>query len=147
MPSLPLPTEDDEHRAFVAWLRLKGYTFHHSPNATGHTAEARRRAGRMKALGTSPGFPDLIIFTGRHRIAIELKRRKGGRATPEQRQWLEVLAAHGFHAAICNGRDEAVEFVESVTKSPATDAQTDAYKQGFIDCAIGPMTYDSSSPF
>lgn len=112
--ALDLPTEDAEQRALVAWLRIRGYAFHHSPNATGHTAEARRRAVHMKQLGTSRGFPDLLVFKDGQRIAIELKRQRGGSVTPEQRQWLEVLAAHGFEAAVCHGRDEAVEFIERV---------------------------------
>lgn len=107
-----LPTEDQEQRTLVAYLRVKGYKLHHSPNATGHTAEARRRAGRMKAAGTSKGFPDLLVFTGKNSYAIELKRRKGGKVTPEQREWLQVLAAHGFKVAVCRGAGEAIQLIE-----------------------------------
>jgi len=106
-------TEDQEQRAFIAWLRARRYTFHHSPNATGHTPEARRRASVMRANGTSKGFPDLLVFAEGHNFAIEMKRKKGSVTSPEQRQWLKTLAAHGFSAAVCHGRDEAVEFIES----------------------------------
>lgn len=116
MAGLPLPTEQQEAEALAAWLRVKGYWFTHIPNETGSDPAARRRAVRMKRAGVSRGFPDYLIFTVKHCIAIELKRQKGGKATPEQRAWLEVLAAHGFYTAICHGRDEAVEFVESVVK-------------------------------
>lgn len=112
-----LPTEDAEQRALVQWLRLRGYAFHHSPNATGHTPEARRRAGRMKAAGTSAGFPDLLVFAHGKRIAIELKRQKGGRASKEQLDWLTRLANYGFEAAVCHGAAEAIEFIESVVRA------------------------------
>lgn len=107
------PTEEQEQRMLVQYLRLHGYTLHHSPNETGHTPEARRRAGRMKAAGTSKGFPDLLIFKGSDRWAVELKRTVGGRATPEQKEWLHVLAAHGFKSAICHGYKEAIDFIEN----------------------------------
>lgn len=111
-----IPTEDAEQRQVVAWLRIHGYAFHHSPNETGGSMEAKRRAGRMKALGTSRGFPDLLVFARGKRIAIEMKRKKGGTATKEQRSWLTRLTNYGFESAICHGADEAIEFIESVIK-------------------------------
>ena len=108
------PTEQQEAEALAAYLRIRGYDFTHIPNETGSSPEAKRRAIRMKRAGVSKGFCDYLIFAEGKRIAIELKRRKGGRASPEQKKWLEVLAAHGFDAAVCHGRDEAVEFIEEV---------------------------------
>lgn len=109
-----VPTEQQESESFAAWLRVKGYPFTHIPNETGHTPDAKRRAIRMKRAGTSPGFPDYLVFPETRRIAIEMKRKKGGTVKPEQRKWLETLAAAGFACAITKGRDEAVEFVETV---------------------------------
>lgn len=109
-----IPTEQQESEALAAYLRIRGYPFTHIPNETGHTPEAKRRAIRMKRAGTSPGFPDYLVFPNNRRIAIELKRKKGGTVKPEQRKWLEVLAASGFECAIAKGRDEAVEFIETV---------------------------------
>lgn len=106
------PTEQQEAEALAAYCRIKGYDFTHIPNETGGDMAARRRAVRMKRAGTSKGFPDYLIFTKIKCYAIELKRRKGGRATPEQRKWLEVLAAHGFVAAVSHGADEAIELIE-----------------------------------
>lgn len=109
-----LPTEQQEGEALAAWLRTKGYPFSHIANETGSDPAARRRAVRMKRAGVSRGFPDYLVFPPGHNIAIELKRQKGGRATPEQREWLQVLARNGFKAAICHGRDDAVEFIEEI---------------------------------
>ena len=109
-----LPTEQQEAEALAAYLRTKGYDFTHIPNETGSDPAARRRAVRMKRAGVSRGFPDYVIFAGGIRFAIELKRKKGGKASPEQRAWLEVLAAYGFECAIANGAEEAIEFIEEV---------------------------------
>ena len=110
------PTEQQEAEALAAYLRIKGYDFTHIPNETGSDPAARRRAVRMKRAGVSRGFPDYLIFINGKRIAIELKRRKGGRASPEQRKWLEILAASGFECAVANGADEAIEFINTVIR-------------------------------
>lgn len=109
--TVAIPTEQQEAEALAIWLTVHGYTFTHIPNETGSDPAARRRAVRMKRAGVSKGFPDYLIFKDGKKWAIELKRRKGGRASPEQRKWLGILAAHGFIAAVCNGCDEAVAFL------------------------------------
>lgn len=110
--SLPVPTEADEARTLVSYLRLRGYRFHHSPNETGSSMEARRRAIRVKREGTSPGFPDYLIITSRGVIAIELKRTKGGTVSPEQREWIEALNVAGVPAYVCRGAEQAIKLVE-----------------------------------
>lgn len=111
-------TEAEEQVRFVNWCRARGYKIHHSPNETGSSPEARRRAIRMKRAGTSKGFPDLLVFIDEPRIAVAIEMKstaKTARATPEQREWLKVLSKHGFHAAICHGFEEAKEFILSTT--------------------------------
>lgn len=107
-----LPTEQQEAEALAAYLNINGYRFTHIPNETGSDPRARARAVRMKRAGVSRGFPDYLIFANGIRIAIELKRSKGGVTSPEQREWLSVLAHHGFAAAVCHGASEAIEFIE-----------------------------------
>jgi hypothetical protein len=60
--NLPCPTEADEGKILVAYLRTRGFMFTHIPNETGHSPEAKRRAIRMKQQGTSKGFPDYVIL-------------------------------------------------------------------------------------
>lgn len=108
-------SEENEQIAFVNWCRIRGYKIHHSPNATGSSPEAKRRAVRMKRAGTSKGFPDLLVFVDEPQIAaaIEMKSTaKTARATPEQREWLKILSKYGFRSAICHGFEEAKEFIE-----------------------------------
>lgn len=111
-----IPTEQQEAEALAAYLRLKGYKFTHIPNETGSDPRARARAVRMKRAGVSRGFPDYLIFANGRRYAIELKRKKGGRTTPEQLDWLGVLDKYGFNVKVCSGAEEAIAFIELITK-------------------------------
>lgn len=105
-------TEAQEAELLVAYMRIKGYKFHHSPNETGSSPEARRRAIRVKREGTSPGFPDYVILVNNKMIAIELKRTKGSKTSEEQKEWIEALNQAGIPSKICKGYDEAVAFIE-----------------------------------
>lgn len=129
----PCPTEQQEGEALVAWLRLKGYRFTHIGNETGSDPAARRRAVRMKRAGVSRGFPDYLVFAEGQCIAIELKRQRGGRATPEQLEWLDTLAAHGFRAAVCKGAEDAIGFVERVVGGRNTRSENLSHSPA---CAI-----------
>lgn len=122
-----IPYEEDEQIAFVQWCRLQGITVHHSGNEIGGSTRAMKaRAIKMKKMGTSKGFPDLLVFipiagaTGEidsyQMCAIEMKRRKGGSVSKDQKQWLEVLQASGAMCALCHGADEAIAFIDAIRK-------------------------------
>lgn len=112
MTSPLVPTEAQEGEALVAYLRMKGLRFTHIPNETGHSLEARKRAVRMKRQGVSRGFPDYLIIVDDQLIAIELKRQKGSRTSPEQEEWVQALNDAGVPAKVCKGFDEARDFIE-----------------------------------
>lgn len=111
---LPVPTEFHEGLSLVAYLRIKGYKFTHIPNETGGSPEAKRRAVRMKQQGTSKGFPDYVVIVKSKLLFIELKRKKGSRVSPEQKEWLEALSKTGAHCIIAHGASEAIEYIESM---------------------------------
>lgn len=122
-----VPLEEDEQIAFVQWCRLNHILVHHSGNELGGSTPALKRRGvKMKKLGTSKGFPDLLVFIPVHgatdkvdcyqMCVIEMKRKKGSRTTKEQREWLEVLAMCGMPSRVCKGAGEAIDFVESIRK-------------------------------
>jgi len=122
-----VPLEEDEQMAFVQWCRIMGIRVHHSGNEIGGSTSAMKaRAVKMKRMGTSKGFPDLLVFipvcgvTGKidcyQMCAIEMKRRKGSTTSKEQKAWLEVLQASGAMSAVCKGADEAIAFVEAIRK-------------------------------
>lgn len=124
----PVPKEDEEQMAFVKWCQLNGIICHHSGNEIGGSSRAVKvRAIKMKKMGTSKGFPDLLVFVPVYGVtkrvdcyqmaAIEMKRQKGSTTSPEQKQWLKVLEMAGIPSAICKGADKAIEFVESIKKT------------------------------
>ena len=127
------PTEDQEQEAFVQWLRLKGYPHFRVPNET-YTKSWSQKA-KNKKLGVSSGVPDLFVavpFPPPHLIiahkdrddevrnktlvAIEMKRKKGGVTSANQKQWIKTLNEAGIQTVVCKGCDAAIEFIESITK-------------------------------
>lgn len=122
-----VPLEEDEQIAFIQWCRLKGILFHHSPlEMNGSSQAIKARAIKMKRLGASKGFPDLLVFipicgtTGEpdayQPLAIEMKRRKNSTTSAEQKEWLKVLEMAGIPGRICKGAEEAILFVEETIK-------------------------------
>ena len=119
------PKEEDEQIAFVSWCRMKKIVCHHSGNEfCGSTAAIRVRAIKMKKLGTSKGFPDLLCFLpvknlingqidAYQPIAIEMKRQKGSTTSPEQKEWLRIFEKAGIPCAVCKGCEKAIEFVKT----------------------------------
>ncbi len=63
-----------------------------------------------------PHDPPIQTNEYRHRlVAIEMKRKKGGATSANQKQWIKTLNEAGIQAVVCKGCDEAIEFIESIT--------------------------------
>ena len=122
-----VPLEEDEQIAFVQWCRANGIICHHSGNEIGGSTPAMKaRALKMKRMGTSAGFPDLVLFipicgvTGEidayQQVFIEMKRIKGSATSPAQKEWLNVIGQAGIPCSVCKGAEEAVKFVKQIIK-------------------------------
>ena len=120
-----VPTEEQEQMAFVNWCRLNKYKVHHSANEVGgSTQQMKLRAIKAKKMGTSKGFPDLLIFVPVYGveeevdawqpIAVEMKRTKGSTTSPEQTTWGDILEKSGIPFRVCKGCDKAIEFVKEI---------------------------------
>lgn len=110
---MPIPTESQEMQMLAGYLDAKGYLWCHPAN------EGRRspRAGaRLKREGLKRGVPDVLIFAP-VQIAIELKRVKGGVATPEQTEWLARLSESGWKSFLAHGADSAIRFIDQQVES------------------------------
>ena len=116
-----VPTEHDEAVGLADYLTHRGCVFCHVPNGG---RRGKREAGRLKAEGVAAGVPDYLVFSGprgsrlRHLagIAVELKRRKGGRVEPVQTEWLVQLERLGWHAFVARGADDAISQLEECWK-------------------------------
>lgn len=117
-PDRPIPREDAEQMAVMEWaayrlgmwpeLRL----LYHVPNGGSRN---RIEAARLRAQGVKSGVPDLVLPVARvgwHGLYIELKRRKGGRLSEEQRRWLDDLQEQGYLALRCDGAQAAIQVIE-----------------------------------
>jgi len=104
MPKPLIPSESDEQIGFLQWWRAQfpGVRIFHIPNG-GHRAVSV--AKKMKAEGVCPGVPDLYVPAWR--LWIEMKRRKGGRLSAEQREWAEYLEGIGDTVIVGKGAEDA----------------------------------------
>jgi len=108
-----IPTEHQEQVVFVQWMRLK-HPAHRIFAIPSGGFRHITTAVKLKKEGVSAGVPDMqIISLG---LFIELKRKKGGVVSKEQRDWIEYIRGCGYIAEVCNGFDEAKQLVEKVIK-------------------------------
>lgn len=130
MPKNTTPLEDVEHKRVVQFLVRKGLPHFHVNNEM--WTKSIKQKLRAKEMGVSSGVPDLfvvipssggkysvndyvdideqVIFNHRL-VVIEMKRRKGGVTSENQKRWLEILNAAGVEAVVCNGADEAIKWL------------------------------------
>jgi hypothetical protein len=75
---------------------------------------ARNKAtgGILKAEGVLAGVPDL--FVPAWRLFIEMKRRKNGRVSDEQKHVMEKLKEAGYSCIVCHGAEDAIHQLENL---------------------------------
>lgn len=114
----PIPDESQEQQNVISWTQwsLGRYPeleyLHHIPNGG---ARSKATAGRLRAEGVKPGVPDLCLpvpLGGYHGLYIEMKRRKGGTVSADQRRWIDFLQRHGYAVYVCKGAEEAIKTIE-----------------------------------
>lgn len=100
-----IPTEHAEQAELVKWFRRKYAPIRIFAIPNGGF-RSRATAARLKVEGVSPGVPDL--FVPKHLLWIEMKRIKGGRLSPEQRNWQRYLVDECGHTwMVCHGAEDA----------------------------------------
>ena len=120
--SASLPTEHEEQVTVVQWAAAHEHVeprlrmLFAIPNA-GAGAQ-KGQAGKMRAEGVKAGVPDLCLpvrapyakmYPPWSGLYIEMKRRKGGRTSPEQQWWHDALRGQGYRVEVCRGADAAIE--------------------------------------
>lgn len=106
-------TETQHQQALYAWWRVYAATrklpvqaFIHAPN---EGKRSYRVAAILKSEGMQPGVPDIFIAVpsaNYHGLWIEMKRQHG-KATAEQKAYIEILRGQGYAAEICFGWEQA----------------------------------------
>lgn len=124
-----VPLESEEQIVLVNWLDLVGLRHTSIPNSTYTTSWKQKR--HNKNMGLHPGFPDLVVCVPHwqskdgegHLLLIEMKRRKRGVLSPDQKAWiaeLNMLGAAGVEAVVCKGAEEAINLISKYFH-PATN--------------------------
>ncbi|NII73239.1 hypothetical protein FHW84_001808 [Dyella sp. SG562] len=112
-PKAVVPTEHSEQVCLMQWARLATCEYpdlrllYAIPNAA---KRSPRLAAHMKAEGLRCGVPDLCLPVARggyHGLYIELKRRKGGSVSAEQKVWIDLLNKQKYKAVVCHGWEMA----------------------------------------
>jgi len=108
-------SESQEQQALFRWWRMvqpklaPGRVMYAIPNGGRRDAAT---GARLKAEGVLAGVPDIFLAApvgSRGGLYIEMKRRKGGRATPAQKAMLSTLEESGYAVAVCYGCREAAK--------------------------------------
>ena len=116
----PARLERHEQADLARWLDDRGVLWTHVPN---EGKRSGRYGASLRAQGMRRGVPDCILFTPPpsppggvppRGIAIELKRKEGGRVSPEQNEWLTGLAKCGWLCRVCRGADEAIAWLREL---------------------------------
>ena len=111
------PTEAQEQEALFRWKAIAEKSrgelalLFHVPNGGGRSY---LEGVALKRRGVQRGVPDLCLPVARggyHGLFLELKRA-GGKASPEQSQWIERLSEQGYLAIICEGWETAKSAIE-----------------------------------
>lgn len=116
--AVPCPPESTEQTWLFRWAYMMSNShpdlklMYHVPNGGSRN---KIEAAKLKAQGVKSGVPDICLpvpKNGYNGLYIELKRRKGGTVSKEQREWIVALNKQGYLAEVCKGFDEAVEVIE-----------------------------------
>ena len=116
-------TEYEECKIFVQWLKIHNIPHSHCANESQSGGKnAVIRGAKLKAIGQSKGVFDYDVYVPIYGITneidcyqlikIEMKRKKGGTVSPEQKNWLKIYKLAGIPSKICKGADEAIKFVK-----------------------------------
>ena len=110
-----IPTEHQEQVLLCKYLDFMKINYFAVPN--GIFLKDRRSTfaimNKMKAEGLKKGFPDLLVFLPSKILFIELKKRKGGVISPEQKQWNTTINKFSYAKAVfCNGFESAKTIIE-----------------------------------
>lgn len=73
-------------------------------------------AKTMKAEGLSAGVPDLYIPAWN--VWIEMKKKKGGRVSDAQKDWITYLESIGHTVFVCRGYEEAIGAIVGFSSNP-----------------------------
>lgn len=114
-----IPTESVEQATLVAWLKrshpsLRMFSIPNGAHLAGSIAQRSKQVQKLKLQGMEPGVCDLMLPCARkgyHGLFIEMKRKKGGTTSSEQKEWIQYLSEQGYKAEVCKGWESARDLI------------------------------------
>jgi hypothetical protein len=107
--------ESELQKKIVPYLRKRGFYVVHVPNGSKLAGTKRQRAmrgARLKAEGTVPGFPDLLVYAAGGRVGhIEVKA-EGNYQQPTQKACQLELQRLGHLYAVCRSMADVDETLQ-----------------------------------
>lgn len=105
------PSEDREQMLFIQWFRRNyaDIVIFHIPNG-GYRRPSE--AARLKAMGVTPGVPDLFI--PKWHLFIEMKKSKGGKLSLDQNLMIAYLESVGYKCLVGYGFEDIKMKIENM---------------------------------
>ena len=116
--------EERQQVAFVGWFRLQFPAWHSllTLASFGENIGARRMA-RVKQMGLTPGYPDLVLYYPKWvgetlipALFIEMKTKKG-RLSVDQIQIHHILKMQNYEVHVARGWEEAKEIITNYIRN------------------------------
>ena len=100
--------EDLDQINVVNWFRFqyKDVLIYHCPNGGRRNV---REAVKLQRMGVVAGIPDLYV--PKWHLWIEMKKKKGGTLSKEQKEIIAYLQSIGDTVLVCRGFEEAKEMI------------------------------------
>lgn len=114
-PRIVVPEEHEEQKRYVRTLQLTLPLMYEHMTAIPNGGQRHKAvAGKLKAEGVKPGYPDILIDLPRgpfHGLRIEMKRTKRSASSiqPSQREWGARLNDQRILTVVGRGCDHAME--------------------------------------
>ena len=117
------PLEKDEQMLLFEWAEYATIThpelalMYAIPNGE---YRPMKTAHNLHLQGVKAGVPDICLPVprgGYGALYVELKRKRGGRVSEDQKAWVAALNRVGNKAAVCKGFDEAKQVIEEYLNS------------------------------
>lgn len=123
------PTESQEQQYLFTWIRSHEKIYPELKLVFSTLNGVRLRIGAAKKAvteGNRRGVPDVLGLFPRGKyngIALEMKRVKSGRLSPEQKEFLSALSKQGYFAVCCRGGKMAVEILKAYMRANDEDLE------------------------
>ena len=119
----------------VKYIQLQYPKVKYCASLGGQYQPFQSQRNRARKTGYVKGFPDLFIYESRtvdgityHGLALEIKTIKG-RATKEQKEWIEALNERGYKAEVVKGLPEILNCIDTYFNHQSMDQAKELYKE------------------